>query len=592
MATLGKIRRMYFRDGLSLSEISRRTSLSRNTVRAWLRKPQGSEPRYQRVGRPGKLAAFEAMLLAALEADARRPKRDRRTARGLFAELKGQGYTGGYTLVTDFIRHWRGRGGKALVGAFVPLKFELGEAFLFDWSEEGLVIAGVWRRLLVAHMKLCASRAFVLVAYPSQGHEMLFDAHTRCFTALGGIPRRGIYDNMKTAGALVQRDKARVVNARFAAMAAHSLFDTDFCNVASGWEKGVVEKNVQDSRRRLWQEAGERRFGSFAELNAWLLERCRAVWSQVRHPEYGELTVAEMLEHEQPSLMPMPAPFDGYVETLGRVSSTALVTVARNRYSVPCEWVGQMVSIRLYPERIVLLSQEGERVSHERLFDRGQTRYDWQHDLPLIERKPGALRNGAPFTDLPEPLQRLRGLLLKRAGGDRTYSPSTAPRPAPCWKPCSPSTRTKAWSARSTMSVSWRSRPSTRWAPRCSSSSSSAPRLASNRPCTSFRMPSMSTATAGSLDSSPYGITIHGKAENRTTRDADHHHQQTTGDLPSQGAGRIGRQARGSAGADRDPRRIPAAGQAHRSHAACAAARQAATRSGQLRHRDLPRPAP
>jgi hypothetical protein len=55
-----------------------------------------------------------------------------------------------------------------------------------------------------------------------------------------------------------------VVNARFAAMASHYLFDTDFCNVASGWEKGVVEKNVQDSRRRIWQEAGQRRFGSFA----------------------------------------------------------------------------------------------------------------------------------------------------------------------------------------------------------------------------------------------------------------------------------------------------------------------------------------
>ena len=126
-----------------------------------------------------------------------------------------------------------------------------------------------------------------------------------------------------------------------------------------------------------------------------------------------------MLEHEQPSLMPMPTSFDGYVETLGRISSTCLATVARNRYSVPCEWVGQMVSIRLYPEQVVLLSQDGERVCHERLFDRGQTRYDWQHYLPLIERKPGALRNGAPFADLPEPLQRLRGRLLKREGGDR-----------------------------------------------------------------------------------------------------------------------------------------------------------------------------
>jgi transposase len=419
MATLGKIRRMYFRDGLSLSEISRRTSLARNTIKQWLKKPEGTEPKYRRQSRPGKLTPFETALTHALDVDARRPKRDRRTARALCAELKAQGYAGGYTLVSDFIRHWHEHGGKPVTRAFVPLKFELGEAFQFDWSEEGLVIGGVWRRILVAHMKLCASRAFMLAAYPSQGHEMLFDAHTRCFTALGGIPKRGIYDNMKTAVDKVKPGKARQVNARFAAMASHYLFDTDFCNVASGWEKGVVEKNVQDSRRRIWQEASQLRFGSFAELNAWLLNRCRQIWTEIRHPEYGELTVAEMLEHEHPSLMPMPAPFDGYVETLGRVSSTCLVTIARNRYSVPCEWVGQMVSIRLYPERVACVAQDGEIIRHERLFDRGQTRYDWQHYLPLIERKPGALRNGAPFADLPAPLQRLRTLLLKRDGGDR-----------------------------------------------------------------------------------------------------------------------------------------------------------------------------
>jgi transposase len=81
----------------------------------------------------------------------------------------------------------------------VPLKFDLGEAFQFDWSEEGLVVGGIYHRMQVSHMKLCASRAFWLVAYPSQGHEMLCDAHTRSFAALGGVARRGIYDNMRTA---------------------------------------------------------------------------------------------------------------------------------------------------------------------------------------------------------------------------------------------------------------------------------------------------------------------------------------------------------------------------------------------------------
>jgi transposase len=80
---------------------------------------------------------------------------------------------------------------------------------------------------------------------------MLFDAHTRALMALGGIPRREIYDNMRTAVDKVNKGKTRVINTRFAAMASHYLFEPDFCNVASSWEKGVVEKNVQDSRLRI-----------------------------------------------------------------------------------------------------------------------------------------------------------------------------------------------------------------------------------------------------------------------------------------------------------------------------------------------------
>ncbi len=419
MEVLGKIRRLYYRDGLSFSEIARKTGYTRNTVKRWLKAPEGVKPRYQRQSGDTKIAAYAAQLVKALEVDAHRPKRDRRTALKLFGEIQAAGFTGDYSRVTEFVRHWRTQGGQAKVNAYVPLKFELGEAFQFDWSEEHLVIGGVWRKILAAHLKLCASRAFVVSAYPTQGHEMLFDAHTRAFSALGGIPRRGIYDNMKTAVDKVKKGKGRTVNTRFAAMASHYLFDPDFCNVASGWEKGVVEKNVQDSRRRIWQDAAQECFGSFTELNVWLLARCRALWQELRHPEFDDLTLAEMLEHEQPSLMPMVPVFNGYVETLGKVSSTSLVILDRNRYSVPCELVGQLVSLRLYPERVDIVAHETLVASHPRSFARNQTCYDWQHYLPLIERKPGALRNGAPFADLPDALLRLRGLLLKQEGGDR-----------------------------------------------------------------------------------------------------------------------------------------------------------------------------
>jgi len=227
---------------------------------------------------------------------------------------------------------------------------------------------------------------------------------------------------LKTAVDKVKKGKGRAVNKRFAVMCAHYLIDADFCNVASGWEKGVVEKNVQDSRRRIWIEASKVKFGSFVELNAWLGDRCRALWDEVRHPEHDRFSVAEMLEHERPHLMPMPEPFDGYVENPALVSGTCLVVVARNRYSVPCELAGHTLSTRLYPGKIVIVADDAVVASHERLSDRGQTRYDWQHYIPLIQRKPGALRNGAPFLDMPEPLQQLRRALLRDPGGDRVMA--------------------------------------------------------------------------------------------------------------------------------------------------------------------------
>ena len=391
MDMIGRIRQMHSRGKRSVREISRMTGLSRNTVAKWLQGPLEGEPKYRRELQPGKLTAFHESLQQALKADACRSRHERRTARALYTEIKTAGYGGSYSRVADFIREWRVLEGQAVsTNAFVPLVFELGEAFQFDWSEEALVVGGIYYRLQVSHMKLCASRAFWLVAYPSQGHEMLFDAHTRSFAALGGVPRRGIYDNMKTAVDKVKKGKGRIVNARFAVMCAHYLFDADFCNVASGWEKGVVEKNVQDSRRRIWIEAAKQRFGSFVELNAWLSDRCRSLWEEVRHPEHKQFSVAEMLEHERAHLMPMPAPFDGYVEKPARVSSTCLVAVARNRYSVPCELAGQMLSTRLYPGGVVVVANNAIVARHERLNGEGQTRYDWQHYIPLLQRKPGA----------------------------------------------------------------------------------------------------------------------------------------------------------------------------------------------------------
>jgi len=145
MTMYAKVRRLRFRDGLTISEIARRTSLARNTIKGWLRGPVRSERAYRRSPVPQKIGPYEALLRDALATDARRPRRERRTARKLYAQIRAEGFPGSYARVTEFVRAWRAEQGAVTArSAYVPLSFAWGEAFQFDWSEEGLVIGGVW----------------------------------------------------------------------------------------------------------------------------------------------------------------------------------------------------------------------------------------------------------------------------------------------------------------------------------------------------------------------------------------------------------------------------------------------------------------
>ena len=366
------------------------------------------EPKFKSPDRPSKLDAFADKLSAWLNTEASRPRKQKRTLKQLHADLVALGFDGSYGRVAAFAREWRedrqreqqtvGR------GAFVPLAFQPGEAFQFDWSEDWAIIGGERVKLQAAHIKLSYSRAFLVRAYPLQTHEMLFDAHYQAFRVFGGVPRRGIYDNMRTAVDRVLVGKERQVNARFLAMASHYLFDAEFCNPASGWEKGQVEKNVQDARHRLWQPTP--RFPALEALNDWLEQRCKALWQEIPHGSQPG-TIAEVWASEAPTLMPFSRPFDGFVEYSKRVSPTCLVHLERNRYSVPASFANRPVSLRVYPERIVVVAEGQVLCEHRRIIERshnrqGQTVYDWRHYLAVIQRKPGALRNGAPFADLPE----------------------------------------------------------------------------------------------------------------------------------------------------------------------------------------------
>lgn len=424
MALLSVIRRWHFREGMPIREIERRTGLSRNTIRKYLR--AGTvEPRFKVPERPSKLDPFAEKLSGWLRIEAGRSRKQRRTVKQMHADLVTLGYDGSYNRVAAFAREWKAdRQRDAQTsgrGTFVPLVFMPGEAFQFDWSEDWAIIAGERTKLQVAHSKLSHSRAFIVRAYLLQTHEMLFDAMTQAFRVLGGVPRRGIFDNMKTAVDRIGAGKMRQVNARFSAMASHYLFEPEFCNPAAGWGKGQVEKNVQDARRRLWQPLPC--FPDLPALNAWLEQRCIEQWGQIQHGVMPG-TIADVWADEVASLMPLGRPFDGFAEHAKRVSPTCLVHFERNRYSVPASFANRPVSLRAYPDRIVVAAEGRILCEHERVIERshhlpGRTVYDWRHYLAVIQRKPGALRNGAPFLEMPEGFRRLQGHLLKRPGGDR-----------------------------------------------------------------------------------------------------------------------------------------------------------------------------
>ena len=417
--TIGRIRREHFLKGKPIKEIARDLRVSRNTIRKVLRSGKTSFD-YERSLQPRpKLGRWTAALEELLAGNTAKPAREQLTLIRIFEELQGRGYDGGYDAVRRYARRWSKARGGSTAAAYVPLSFAPGEAYQFDWSHEIVLLSGVATIVKVAHLRLCHSRMLFVRAYPRETQEMVFDAHDRAFAFFKGACRRGIYDNMKTAVEAVFIGKDRLYNRRFLQMCSHYLVDPVACTPASGWEKGQVENQVGLVRERFFTP--RLRFRSYDELNAWLLDRCIAYAKAHRHPELSEQTVWEIFETERAQLVPYAGHFDGFHAVPASVSKTCLVRFDNNKYSVAAGAVGRPVEVHAYAERIVI-RQEGRIVGdHPRAFGRGKTIYDPWHYVPVLARKPGALRNGAPFKDwvLPGAIERVRRKLAAADDGGR-----------------------------------------------------------------------------------------------------------------------------------------------------------------------------
>jgi len=415
--TIGKVRRAYWVQRKKIKTIARELRLSRGTVRRIVRSGE-TVLTYERKEQPlPKLGPFVAQLDKLLEANMAKPKRERLTTKRLTEQLREVGYTGGYDAVRRYAQRWRQEYAATSAAVFVPLIFAPGEAYQFDWSHEIVILEGVTTEVKVAHMRLCHSRMSFLRAYLREAQEMVFDAHDKAFAFFRGACERGIYDNMKTAVDAIFVGKERAFNRRFLQMMSHYLVEPVACTPGAAWEKGQVESQVKNLRKDLF--VPRPRFKSLEDLNAWLIDQCVASAKKQAHPDFSDKTIFEVFEVERAQLIPYRGPFDAYRSTPASVSKTCLVRFDNNKYSVKSTAVGRPVDVFAYADRIVL-KQNGAIVGeHPRSFARNHVEYDPWHYLDVLRKKPGALRNGAPFMELPGALGRVQRKLKGVKDGGR-----------------------------------------------------------------------------------------------------------------------------------------------------------------------------
>jgi transposase len=414
----GRIRRAVFVEGKSQRAAALEFGVCRETVRKMLRYavPPGYR-REQAVKRP-KLGPWLGVIDAIVADDRNQPKKQRHTAKRIFDRLREEhGYTGGYTIVKDYVRLGKLRQQEM----FVPLTHAPGEAQA-DFGEAQVVIAGVKQKAHYFVMDLPHSDDCFVAAYPAETTEAFLDAHVRAFDYFGGVPRFLLYDNTKLAVAQILGDGERKKTRAFAELQSHYLFAERFGRPGKGNDKGAAEGLVGYARRNFLVPIPHA--SSWEELNARLLEQCRKrreqrVWG---HQE----TIGERFQRDRAVLLSLPdGPYEACEQRTAKVSSLSLVRYRANDYSVPTEYGHREVLVKGYVHEVVIACASEVIARHRRSYQREDMIFEPRHYLALLEQKTRALDQAAPLAnwELPACFAELRRLLEARLGkhGKREY---------------------------------------------------------------------------------------------------------------------------------------------------------------------------
>jgi transposase len=413
-----RVRRACHVEGLSEREAARLFGIDRKTVSKILK--HSVPPGYRRSKPPArpKLDPFIPIIDQILDADRAVLKKQRHTAQRIFERLRDeQGFSGGVTIVTDYVREKKRRTREV----FVPLAHAPGHAQV-DFGEALGEIGGVQRKLHCFAMALPHSDAFFLKAYPAETAEAFRDGHVSAFAFFGGVPLSILFDNTTLAVAKILGDGTRKRTRAFSELQSHYLFEDRFGRPGKGNDKGNVEGVIGFGRRNFLVPMP--RFESFEALNAWLEEQCLKRQDAVLrgHTE----TIGERMLRDLDALMALtPTPYDPCEKLSTRATSISMVRYRGNDYSVPVAYAHHEVQVRGYVGEVVIGAGTEVIARHQRSYEKADMVFDPLHFLPLLEQKIGALDQAAPLQgwELPEAFGTLRRLLEARMGkaGKREY---------------------------------------------------------------------------------------------------------------------------------------------------------------------------
>ena len=413
-----RVRRACHVEGMSTREASRVFGVDRKTVRKML--SFSVPPGYRRSAPPRrpKLGPFTGIIDRILEDDRTSHRKQRHTAKRIFDRLRDEyGFTGGYTIVKDYVREQGLRSREV----FVPLSHSPGHAQA-DFGEAMAVIGGALRKIHFLAFDLPHSDGCFVAAYPAETTEAFCDGHNAAFAFFGGVPRSILYDNTKLAVARILGDGKRQRTRAFSGLQSHYLFEDRYGRPGKGNDKGNVEGVVGYARRNFMTPLP--RFASWDAFNGHLEEQCRNRQGNVLRG-HRESIGKRFVRDREALKRPLPAPFDACDKQGTRVNSLSLVRYRTNDYSVPVAYGHQEVWIRGYIHEVVIGCGAGIIARHPRSYDREDMVFDPIHYLPLLEHKIGALDQAAPLAgwELPDAFPTLRRLLEARMGkaGKREY---------------------------------------------------------------------------------------------------------------------------------------------------------------------------